>query len=162
VILLCRRPELTCEENGKKDVKQIKPFFSCFSNDCPSLGGWPPLSPPLGHFCAPAPRFFNFPPPRSRRKRTYSAVWIDSSIWLSIQKKYPSTPNETLYYNIDRKKSKITRNIHLSLHYKHCLLTLQPLFKGTDLLPFIKIVSKGIIRSIISQNVRHDSTETFE
>ena len=27
VILLCRRPELTCEENGKKDVKQIKLFF---------------------------------------------------------------------------------------------------------------------------------------
>jgi hypothetical protein len=34
-------PALTCEEN-KKDVKQIKPLSSCFSNaDCP-LGGWPP------------------------------------------------------------------------------------------------------------------------
>jgi hypothetical protein len=39
---------------------------------------------------------------------------------------------------------------------------LQQLFKGTDLLSFIKIISKGIIRSIISENVRHDSIETFE
>ena len=90
VILLCRRPELTCEENGKKDVKQIKPFFSCFSNDCPSLGGWPPLSPPLEHSCAPAPRFFNFPPPRSRRKRTYSAVWRGRGV---------RTFSETTHYN---------------------------------------------------------------
>jgi hypothetical protein len=52
--------------------------------------------------------------------------------------------------------------ISKSTQYDNIELTLQPLFKATDLLSFIKIISKGIIRSIISQNVRHDSTETFE
>jgi hypothetical protein len=85
-------PELTCEEN-KKDVKQIKPFSFCFSNDCP-LGGWPPLSPPLGHFCAPALRFFRFLPPRSWRKRTYSAVWGKGT------KHFPRAHRETVLVRV--------------------------------------------------------------
>jgi hypothetical protein len=58
VILLCHSStRVDLRRLNKKDVKQIKTFSSCFSNDCP-LGGWPPKGRPWDIF-APLHRDFS-------------------------------------------------------------------------------------------------------
>jgi hypothetical protein len=100
----------------KKDVKQIKPFSSYFSNDCP-LGGWPPKGRPwvrAWDIFAPLPRDFSAFRPRDlvengRTLQSGSEVYLLHVPFLNCSNLCPTQSKNNTHLSI---MNFMVRNVH--------------------------------------------------